>query len=141
MKKKLLGSVLLAVTFLLTACSNGDDAPAPVDNVDTSQVLGKWIIYKAIYGDAEPELYDSNGTCGREVLEFQSDGEVVDTHYVDEDCMFGGAGTYSWWVLNDGRIAFGAHNSYHHIVTVTGNELVLDASEEADYVKYYIRAN
>ena len=141
MRKQLFRSALAALILCFISCSDGDDAPAPVQNTDTSQLLGKWIIYKAVYGNEEPELYESNNTCGREVLDFQSDGEVSETHYVDEDCYNGVAGTYSWWVLNDGQIAFGAHNSYHHIFTVTGDELVLDARAEVDYIKYYHRAN
>lgn len=142
MSKHLFRSAILAVILFLTACSGGDDAPAPVQNTSTSQLLGKWIIYKAIHGEGtEPILYESNGTCGREILEFKSNGEVTETHYVDEDCMFGGAGTYSWWILDNGTIAFGAINSYHHTVTVSGDELVLDARQEVDYIKYYHKAN
>jgi hypothetical protein len=140
MTKQLFRSALLAVTLFLTACSGGDDAPTQVQNVDTSQLLGKWVIYRAEYGDSEPILYDINGECGREVLEFYTNGDVLENHFVDEDCMFGVGGTFSWWVLNDGRIAFGAQNSYHHIITIAGNELVLDGSEEAGYIKYYKRA-
>lgn len=141
MKKQLFRSAIIAVALILTACSGGDDSPVQQQNVDTSQLLGKWKIYKAVYGEGtEPLLYDTNG-CGKEILEFTNDGEVTETTYVDANCMFGGAGTYSWWVLNNGQVAFGAQNSYHHIVTVSGNELVLDAREEADYIKYYIRAN
>lgn len=141
MRKQLFKSAIIAVALLLTGCSGGDDAPAPVQNTDTSQLLGEWKIYKAIYGEGtEPLLYETDG-CGKEILEFTSDGEVTETSYVDADCMFGGTATFSWWVLNDGRIALGAQNSYHHYVTVTDNELVLDAREEADYIKYYIRIN
>jgi hypothetical protein len=131
---------LAAITLFLTACSGDDDSTTPVQNVDTSQLLGKWIIYKAVYSDGEPTLYESNGTCGREVLEFTNIGEVSETLYADEDCNFGATGTYSWWVQG-GKIAFGAQNSYHHTVTVDGNNLVLDATDEADYIKYYHKAN
>jgi hypothetical protein len=141
MKKQLFRSAIIAMALILTACSGGDDSPVQQQNVDTSQLLSKWKIYKAVYGaGTEPLLYDTNG-CGKEILEFTNDGEVTETTYVDANCMFGGAGTYSWWVLNNGQVAFGAQNSYHHIVTVSGNELVLDAREEADYIKYYIRVN
>ena len=136
--RKLIYSALTALTLFLVACSGGDDSPAPVQNIDTSQLLGKWKIYKAVYGEGtEPLLYDTSG-CGKEILEFTNDGDVTETIYIDEDCNFGGRGSYSWWV-QDGGILFGAHNSYYHIVTINGDELVLDATQEADYIKYYKR--
>ncbi|WP_157499530.1 lipocalin family protein [Flavobacterium beibuense] len=101
--------------------------------------MGKWKIYKAVYGQGtEPLFYDISG-CGKEVLEFTNDGEVTETVYSDDDCYFGGTGTYSWWVEGN-EIHYGAQNIYYHIVTVDGNELVLDATAEADYIKYYKRA-
>lgn len=119
MRKQLFKSAIVAVTLLLTACSGGDDSPVQGQTVDTSQLLGKWKIYKAVYGEGtEPLLYDTNG-CGKEILDFTNGGEVTETLYVDANCMFGGAGTYSWWVLSGDQIAFGAQNSYHHIVTVS----------------------
>lgn len=142
MTKKLLGLAFLTLAIGITACSGGDDSPTPVQNTDTSQLLGKWIIHKAVYGEGtEPLLYDSNGTCGKEILEFTNDGEVTETTYVDEDCHNGATGTYSWWSLSGGKFALGAVNSYHHIVTITGDELVLDAREESDYIKYYHKTN
>ncbi|AXG73839.1 hypothetical protein DVK85_06140 [Flavobacterium arcticum] len=127
--------------LFLTACSGGDDSPAPVQNTDTTQLLGKWKIYKAEYENSEPVLYESNGACGREILEFQNDGEVSETLYIDDDCQFGGSGSYSWWVLENGAVAMGAQNSYHHIITVNGNELMVDATQEAGYKKYYNKLN
>lgn len=101
-----------------------------------------WVngLYKAVYSNSEPTFYETNGTCGREVLEFTNDGEVTDTHYVDADCYNGVTGKFSWWTQN-GEILFGARNSYHHRITIDGNNLILDASEEADYIKYYHKAN
>lgn len=140
MRKRLMYSSLAVITLFLTACSGGDDSTTPVQDVDTSELIGKWVIYKAVYSDDEPILYESNGTCGREVLEFTSNGEVTDTHYVDEECNNGVTGTFNWWTQNN-TILFGAQNSYHHTVTVDGNNLILDAREEADYIKYYHKAN
>ena len=140
MKKRLLFSGLTAITMFLSSCS-GDDSSASSQNTDTAQLLGKWVIDKAVYGNTDPIEYESNGDCGKEVLEFYSDGEVTETIYVDGDCNNGGSGTYSWWVLPNGKIAYGAQNSYHHTITMNGNNLVLDATEEADYIKYYHKAN
>lgn len=141
MSKHLFRAVIVAVFLFLTACSGGDDSPVQQQNVDTSQLLGKWIIYRAEYENSEPFLYEIHGTCGREVLEFYNNGEVLENHYVDDDCYFGVGTTLSWWILPDGNIAYGAQNSYHHIITITGNELLLDATQEAGYKKYYRKAN
>jgi hypothetical protein len=140
MKKRFLFTGFAAFTLFITSCS-GDDSPAPSQNTDTTQLLGKWVINKALYGDTEPILYESDGDCGKEVLEFYSNGEVSETIYVDSNCMNGGTGTYSWWVLPNSKIAYGAQNSYHHTVTVNGNNLILDATEEAAYIKYYHKVN
>nr|WP_322626462.1 hypothetical protein [uncultured Flavobacterium sp.] len=139
MKRKLFLSTILFVVIAIASCS-GDDSPSSTQNTDTSQLMGKWIIYKAAYQNSEPTLYESNGTCGREILQFYTDGEVTETIYMDDDCNNGGMASYSWWVLSGGEIAFGAQNSYHHIVKVNGNDLVLDASEEAGYIKYFHKA-
>lgn len=141
MRRKLLFTVLSVITLLFASCSGNDDSTESTENTNTSQLLGKWVIDKAIYGDSELILYDSDGDCGKEVLEFYNDGEVSETIYIDGDCMNGGSGSYAWWVLNNGDIALGAENSYHHTVTVSGNNLVLDATEEADYIKYYHKVN
>lgn len=140
MKKRLLFSGLTAITLFFNSCS-GDDSTESIQNTDTTQLLGKWVIDKAVYGDSEPILYESDGDCGKEVLEFYNDGEASETIYVDANCMNGGSGSYAWWVLGNGKIAFGAQNSYHHMVTMNGNNLVLDAREEADYIKYYHKVN
>lgn len=140
MRKHLFTLAIAATSLILTSCSSEEDSPLQEQNVDTSQLLGKWIIYRAEYEDSEPLHYEINGTCGREVLEFYTDGEVSENHYVDEDCYFGVGTILTWWVREDGKIAFGAQNSWQHTITITGSELVLDGSEEAGYIKYYRRA-
>ncbi|QEE50699.1 hypothetical protein FUA48_14265 [Flavobacterium alkalisoli] len=140
--RKLIALAFTAIIVCFTACSGNDDSPNSAQNTDTSQLLGKWVIYKGIYGEGtQPILYESNGECGRQILEFNGNGEVTETLYSDNDCNIGVAGTYFWWILDDGNIAFGAPNSYHHIITISNGELILDASEEADYIKYYHRPN
>ncbi|PZO31437.1 MAG: hypothetical protein DCE86_08930 [Flavobacteriaceae bacterium] len=142
MRKRLMYSSLAAITLCLTACSGGDDSVIPVENLDSSRLLGKWVIEKAIYdSNADTLYYESNGSCGREVLEFYDDKEVSETFYVDEDCTFGGSGSYSWWSLSGGKFALGNENSFHHIITVTDNKLYLDGWEEGGFRKYYHKVN
>lgn len=141
MVKQLFRSAMLAAFLIMSSCSGGDDAQqVQTQNADISQLIGKWIIYRAEYGDSEPLLYESDGTCGREILEFSSDGEVKESLYIDEDCYNGGIGYYTWWILN-GQIVLGAQNSYHHNVSITGSQLIVDATEEAGHKKYYNKVN
>lgn len=142
MKKQVFGLAMLAVFIGAVGCSGSDDNQEQVQNSDPSKLLGKWVIEKAIYEeDADTTYYQSNGSCGREVLEFYEDKEVSETLYVDEDCNFGATGSYRWWSLSGGKFALGNENSFHHTITITGNKLYLDGWEEGGFRKYYHKAN
>ena len=142
MKKHLFYSAALAITLFFTACSGDDNDKTIADNpISNTQVVGKWLIYKAVYKNPNKTIsYSFNGECAREVLEFTDDKEVSETFYIDDNCKNGGTTYYTWWASGD-TYQIGNINSFHHTVTVTDNELIVDASEEADYIKYYKKAN
>jgi hypothetical protein len=134
---------LIACVLSSAACSSDDsrniaNAEAPFNS---SNVVGRWLIYKADYINSNTTtLYTFNGVCAKEVLEFTDNKEVSETFYIDDECSSGGTTYYSWWESGD-KYQIGNLNSFHHTMTVTDNELIVDASEEGDYIKYYKKAN
>jgi len=139
MKKQLFYSALTALTLLLTACS-GDDNNSTNDsgNQYSTKIVGKWVIYKAVYDGSDPITYEINGECGREILEFSDNKTVSETLYVDFDCSNGVGNEYDWWVVKGGQYVIGYQNSdAGKVITISGNELTVDAQEDWGYIKYY----
>jgi len=108
---------------------------------NVSNLLGKWILYKAIYeGDAQPTMYDVNGDCGKEVLEFFANKEALEMVYVDANCINGVGTGWDWW-SNGSGFKMGFENSDSAwTISINSNELLLDGWEEWGYKKYYKRA-
>ncbi|MNK07662.1 hypothetical protein D3C87_255780 [compost metagenome] len=140
MKRHLFYSVAIACVLSLTSCSGDDNSSTNGNNnTNNSELIGKWIIYKANYeGSAEPVIYEINGNCGREVLEFSTNKTVVETLYIDSDCNNGTGTEWDWWNMDNSKFGIGYSNSdVSKVITISGNELTLDDWEEWGYKKHY----
>lgn len=126
-------------TLILSGCSGDDNSSSDNNNPNTSQILGKWIIYKAIYeGNTQPVLYEINGSCGREVLEFFDNKTVNEDLYIDSNCTNGVGSEWDWWSLGNSRFAMGYTDSdTFKELTISENELIFDGTEEWGVKKYY----
>lgn len=141
MKNKLLRFVTILTALFLISCSGGDDSPSTSEN--GNELLGKWVIYKALYdGDTEPIIYEINGDCGREVLEFFENKTVSEFLYVDLDCNNGVGSEWEWWSIGNSKFRMGYSDSdTFKELTFSGNELIFDGSEEWGVIKYYKKVN
>ena len=143
MKKQLLSFVAILTTLFLISCSGGDDSQSPSENENSNQLLGKWVIYKALYeGDAQPIIYEVNGNCGREVLEFFQNNTVTEDLYLDLNCSNGSGTEWDWWSTGNSKFRMGYSNSdTFKELTVSGNELIFDGWEDWGVKKYYKKVN
>ncbi|MFY0482441.1 lipocalin family protein [Flavobacterium sp. PLA-1-15] len=116
-------------------------SPTGNNNPNVSTLLGKWILYKAIYeGESQPTMYDINGDCGKEVLEFFANKEAFEMIYIDSNCNNGVGTGWDWW--SSGSVfKMGFENSDSvWTVSINGNELLLDGWQDWGYKKYYKKA-
>lgn len=141
MKRRLCVPLIL-FGLALAACSGSDDSAPAANNPDVSQLLGKWVITKAVYeGNADTTYYQHSGSCGREVLEFHSNKTVEETLYVDSNCQNGAGTEFDWWTSGSG-FKMGYENSdAAKFLSISGSELSLDGWEEWGYKKYYLKVN
>lgn len=108
-----------------------------LNNVPAGEITGLWLLYKSDY-EGDITNYEINGTCAKETLEFHSNHTIEEWIYVDEDCINGvGGGVEEIWSLNGN----GTYNiDTGKTVTISGNQMVVDADAVWGYKKYYTKA-
>jgi len=137
MKKYLFVPLILTGTVLMSCSSNDDSSPTGA-NANSDLLIGKWVIKKAIYeGATDTTYYEYNLSCGREVLEFNSNRTVEETIYIDSDCQNGAGTEFQWWTNGSGfRMGYQDSDATMSL-SISGSELYMDGLEEWGYRKYY----
>lgn len=132
---------LLSIGLLLAACSGNDNTSEPV-NINSENLVGKWFVTKAIYkGSTDTIYYTHTESCGKELLEFQSDHTVQETIYVDSDCRNGVGSEFEWWTSNEGlRMGYQESETTKRL-TVSNDQLFFDGWDDWGVRKYYTKIN
>ncbi|MDI1316119.1 hypothetical protein [Flavobacterium sp.] len=129
-------TILLFLTILLVACSS-DSTTAP------DPIIGKWIIYRAVYENAVYE-FEINGTCGQQSLEMPPGNYpfVTETYYANDDCSGFTANTHWEW-KSEGNDSYSIYVLGQTIpertVLLTNDEIKVTEPGSITVIKYYRR--
>lgn len=131
----------MSLFVILSACS-GDNNNSDLTNPSNTTLIGKWVITKAIYSSSTDTIYYTHTeSCGKELLEFQSDHTAQETIYVDSDCRNGVGSEFEWWTSGESFSMGYQESETTKSLIVNNDQLFFDGWDDWGVRKYYIKIN